>query len=215
MPGSKSLVSLRPHPRDLLRGVLDNQIRDLLAVATPGAELTVWHEAGSLTYPSYITPTSVRQMHVHMHDLCRPTPVRYGTVINGSTPTLQNWIPFKPYGMDWYGMDIYMTAHFTKADGTVNHDRVKERMNGMLALARERTGLRWPQIVVPETNSPHQNRRAEWFTAVADWLANNGGRRMLTFWKPGGTAGGPWLPDDTATIRALRNLIAKYGGTGL
>jgi hypothetical protein len=214
-PGSKSLVSLRPHPDDLLSGALDDKIRGLLAVAAPGAELTVWHEAGSLEYPSYITPASVRQMHVHMHNLCAPTIVRYGVIIIGSPASLNDWVPFTPYAMDWYGFDIYMTKHFTNANGAVNHDRLLRRMDDMLALARERTGRRWPQLVVGEANTPDSRRRPEWFTAIAEWLVNHGGRRMHTFWKPGGKVGGAWLPDDTATISALRNLMAKHGGTGL
>lgn len=211
MPGSKSLVSLRPHPDDLLSGALDQQIRALLAVAAPGAQLTVWHEAGMLDYPPYITPASVRQMHVKMHNLCAPTPVGYGVIICGNPAEMQVWIPRVPYAMDWYGIDVYMTDYMTKPDGTVYHERLKRRLDDMLDLARDRTGQTWPRIVVPETNSPHPSRRPEWFTAIADWLAAKGGRRMLAFWKVDGPLSGPWLPNDTATINALRRLVAKYG----
>lgn len=71
--------------------------------------------------------------------------------------------------------------------------------------------LAWPRITVPETNSPHPRRRPEWFAAVADWLASNGGRRMMSFSKEDGPLSGPWLPDDTATIDALNALMTKYG----
>ncbi len=214
-PGSKSLVSLRPHPDDLLSGALDDQIKALLAVATAGAELTVWHEAGSLDYPDYITPTSVRQMHVHMHSLCKPTRVRYGVIIIGETASLGQWIPFRPYVMDWYGFDLFMTPHFTNADGTINRVNLIQRMDSMLALARERSGRRWPQLVVGETNSEFPELRSEWFSTIAQWLVNHGGRRMHTFWKADGEESGPWLPNDTATIRTMGDLAAKYGGTGL
>lgn len=210
-PGSTTIVSLRPLPADLLAGRLDDQIKALLAVAPAKAELTVWHEAGILPYPDYITPTSIRQMHVKMHTLCAPTPVRYGCIIAGFPASMQNWIPTKDYPLDWYGLDVYMTPHFTRPDGTVYHERLNHAMDSMLEVARSRSGKHWPQITVPETNSPHPSRRPEWFTAVAQWMAHNGGRRMMSFWKEDGQLSGPWLPHDTATIQTLRDLIKRYG----
>jgi hypothetical protein len=210
-PGSSTIVSLRPLPDDLLAGRLDDQIKALLAVAPAKAELTVWHEAGMLHYPEYITPAAVRQMHVRMHRLCAPTPVRYGCIIAGFPATMQDWIPKPGHPMDWYGIDVYMTPHMTKPDGTVYRERLDHALDSMLAIARARSGKRWPHISVPETNSPHPSRRPEWFTAVAGWLARNGGQRMMSFWKEDGPLSGPWLPDDTATIRTLSTLVKRYG----
>lgn len=210
-PGSVTVVSLRPHPGDLLAGHLDEQIKALLAVAPARAHLTVWHEAGTLDYPDFITPESVRQMHVKMHVLCAPTAVRYGCIIAGYPAHLQQWIPKARYPMDWYGIDVYMTGFMTRPDGTVDHERLKHTLDNMLEVARQRSSRRWPHIDVPETNSPVPASRAEWFTAVADWLAGNGGRRMMSFWKDDGPLSGPWLPDDAATIAALNALVAKYG----
>lgn len=98
--GPASPGAQRPLPDGLLAGRLDDQIKALLAVAPPKAQLTVWHEAGTLDYPGYITPTSVRQMHVKMHKLCTPTPVGYGCLISGYPERLQSWMPKPGYPMD-------------------------------------------------------------------------------------------------------------------
>jgi hypothetical protein len=76
----------------------------------------------------------------------------------------------------------------------VDHDHLKHTMDNLLAVARARSGLTWSRITVPETNSPNPSCRPEWFTSVADWLANDGGRRMLSFWQEDGPLSGPWLP---------------------
>ena len=46
---------------------------------------------------------------------------------------------------------------------------------------------------------------------LADWLHDNGGSRLQTFWNPSGPLSGPWLPEDAQTIDALRSLSTRYG----
>ncbi len=210
-PGSKSVVSLRPHPDDLLRGALDDRIRALLAVAEPDAMLTVWHEAGTLDYPAFITPSAVRRMHVKMQTLCTGTSVAYGCIICGPPAKKEIWVPRRPHPLDWYGVDVYMSAMTTKPDGSVDVPRLRHHMDEFRRLAQERSGTDMPRIVVPETNSLHPAARPPWFRAVAEWLAGNGGERMLTFWKHGGSSGGPWLPHDADTIGALKELKTLHG----
>ena len=59
-------------------------------------------------------------------------------------------------------------------------------------LANDRTGLKYPKINVCETNTHAESNRPQFFTNVARWLFNSGGRRMLTFYKAGGPSGGAW-----------------------
>jgi hypothetical protein len=210
-PGSKSVVSLRPHPDDLLSGHLDDRIRALLAVADPDAMLTVWHEAGTLRYPEFITPATVRQMHVKMQRLCSDTQVAYGCILCGPPDKQEIWVPRRPHALDWYGVDVYMSAVTTTAEGTVDVPRLRHHMDAFRHLAQERSGKHRPRIVVPETNALHRAARPRWFRALAEWMAGNGGERMLTFWKEGGTSGGPWLPEDADTIRTLKELKAIHG----
>jgi hypothetical protein len=222
VPGStKTLVSLRPHPGDLLSGALDDQLLALLAVAARGAQLTVWHEAGNLYRNgnfSYITPQSIRQMHVKMHRLCEQagTGVGYGCVIYGTIGDMAKWVPYAPYALDWYGIDLYDNlqsnngSSFRNADGSLNEAKIKRYLHEFLQLARDRTGRAWPRIVIPECNSPLPEHRPLWFTYLADWLYHNGGHRLYMFFKDGGPSSGPWLPDDTATINALNNILATY-----
>lgn len=218
---TRTLVSLRPHPDDLLSGALDDQILALLAVAARGAQLTVWHEAGNLyrsgAFP-YITPRTVRQMHVKMHSLCKQagTGVGYGCVIYGTIDDMANWIPYSPHALDWYGIDLYDNLNsnngssFRNADGSLNDTKIISYLHEFLQLARDRTGLTWPRIVIAECNSPILEHRPLWFTYLADWLYHNGGRRLYMFFKDGGPSSGPWLPDDTATISALNEIVSNY-----
>lgn len=226
VPGAtRTLVSLRPHPDDLLAGYLDEQILDLLAVAAPGAMLTVWHEAGTL-YQSiaYITPQKIRSSHVHMRELCQQagTGVSYGCCVYGTLSVMNKWIPYSPYTMDWYGIDIYDNDNsnnggsFRNWSGALDDKKIHSYLNQFLAMAQGRTGTINPSIVVPETNSPHVADRPQWFRHIADWLYHNGGRRMYTFFKDGGPSGGPWLDADDGgqpTIDALNYIVSHYGAT--
>ena len=213
-----TLVSLRPRPDNLLSGALDDKILALLAVASPGAALTVWHEAGNLYQDfDFITPSSVRQMHVKMRNLCQQagTGVGYGVCIYGTIAEMDKWIPHAPHAMDWYGIDVYDNMNsnnggtFRNASDAVDDSKINAYMDEFRDLARDRTGLTSPSINIPECNSPILAHRPRFFRSLAEWLFDNGGRGMYTFFKDGGPSGGPWVPDDTATIDAL-NHIANH-----
>lgn len=211
-PGSKVVASIRPHPDALLSGSLDTAIKAMLANGAANfsaPQLTVWHEAGNLYKGrSYITPTSVRQMHVKMHKLCQEVGgVGYGCIIYGDISTMDKWIPYKPYALDWYGIDVYWNSAFDFS----TYDKLKSYLDEYQALAKGRTGLKYPKIDVCETNTHVESNRPPFFTNVAKWLYGNGGRRMLTFYKKGGPSGGAWDPKDTKTIDALKYIQAHYG----
>lgn len=211
-PGSKVVASLRPYPDALLSGKLDDAIKAMLrnAVANFSApQLTVWHEAGNLYQGrSYITPSAVRQMHVKMHKLCKEVGgVGYGCIIYGDIATMEKWVPYKPYALDWYGIDVYWNSAFDFS----TYGKLKTYLDEYQALAKERTGLKYPKINVCETNTHIESNRPPFFKNVARWLDRNGGRRMLTFYKSGGPSGGAWDPKDTRTIDALNYIQAHYG----
>jgi hypothetical protein len=206
-PGQHVIYSLRPSPDDVLAGHLDVQIKALVAQAPPGSFLTIWHEAGTLDYPGLVD-WKLRQAHVHMHELCKGSPVAYGVIICGPPAEKFAWVPMPDYPMDWYGVDIYDGPHYRLEDGSLCLTKLYGRLDEFLAMARERSGQRWPVLTVPETNSSVQARRPEWFTAVTDWVRGHNGRHVCTFWNPTGPLSGDWVPGDTATIDALITLAA-------
>jgi hypothetical protein len=215
-----TVVSLRPDPRDLLSGSLDDQIRALLATAPSGSQLTVWHEAGNLyKHNGNITPAAIRQSHVKMWNLCQQagSGVGYGCIIYGTIADMGKWIPTANHPLDWYGIDIYDNLNsnnggsFRTADGSVSFDKIKAYLDEYRALAQGRTGLRYPKINVCEMNSPRVPCRPDFFKKVARWMSGNGGRRLCTFFKCGGNSGGCWLPDDQPTIDALNDIVSTYG----
>jgi hypothetical protein len=213
-PPAQPLLSVRPLPDPLLAGELDDAIRQLCSTAPPGAMLTTWHEAPSL--PGYqdvtpwMTPTTMRRMHVHMHDLCAGTGVMYGTVTIGPASAACLWIPGAAHPMDFYADDLYQFPSLSWPDGSIKVTAVLDRMNDFRLMVHAHTGVIRPRIVIAETNTPHVEHRAEWFDLVGWHLARHGGVRMLTFWRDDGPLSGPWLPDDTSVIGALTELA---GGT--
>lgn len=215
LPGAWVTLSIRPHPRDLLHARLDSQIRDLVAAAPAHSELTIWHEAGPgnpLGYPDYINADSVAQMHAHMQHLCRGTRVRYGSIICGPANQCQAWLG---RGLDWYGIDQYDNPRFHDRDGSLSRAKLYQRMDANLAAWREVAGTRHPSLRICETNSPHDSRRAHWFSLMAAWMARNNGRRILTYWNPahGQAAGGlsgPW-PPSPPVLSHLADLARTYG----
>jgi hypothetical protein len=226
-------------------GALKDLIKDGAAKAantsffagTP--QLTVWHEAGNLytaaKWSQYgLTPQVVRSMHVQMQDLCNQVAnenpglprVEYGSIIYGEislmasdTDPARNWVPTPSYPLDWYGVDVYYEGGSnTGHSDLATYDLVSQYMDGFLAMARNRSGLKWPQINVCECNANASNdgSRPQFFQNLAQWLSSNGGRRMLTFFpETAGPDSVTWehVADATVphTINALNTIQRTYG----
>lgn len=209
-PGSKVVASIRPYPDALLSGNLDDAIIAMLrngAASFIAPQLTVWHEAGHLYRNlSYITPAVVRLMHAKMQDLCkRVSGVEYGCVIYGDISIMDRWIPYTPNALDWYGIDVYWNDQFDFS----TYDKLKAYLDDYRRLARGRTGLDYPKINVCETNTHDASSRPRFFKNVARWLHHHGGSRMLTSYRDDSASGGPWVPTDTDTIHALRQIAHR------
>jgi hypothetical protein len=206
VPEATVTLSIRPVPADLLAGRLDDQLKRLIAAAPPGVKLSAWHEASNLDgYPDYVTAETMTAVHRHMQDLCRGSNVRYGSIICAVPSATKEWMGTS---LDWYGLDIYdfPEGQFRGSGGGLSRDKLFARLDDMIETCRELSGRHAPEIDICETNSPRQGYRAEWFTLLAEWLNANGGERLQTFWNPSGSLSGPWLPDDQATISALREI---------
>jgi hypothetical protein len=246
VPGSKVVASIRPHPDVFLNGTtLDDAIRAMIADGNAhfsAPQLTSWHEAGNLyksgtdsngvPYSSYLTPSKVRSTHVKLQSLCHEvagTNVGYGCIIYGDiskmasdTDSNLNWVPTSSYPLDWYGVDVYYEGDGPDSDCThpplATYDLVSQYMDGFLSMARSRSGLTWPKINVCECNADvsDDGSRPQFFENLAQWLYNNGGRRMLTFFPdPAGPHSVSWdYAVDAAvpyTINALNYIQSTYG----
>jgi hypothetical protein len=206
VPAATVTLSIRPVPADLLAGRLDDQLGAFIAAAPPGVKLSAWHEASNLEgYPDYVTAESMTAVHQYMQQLCRGSNVRYGSIICAVPSATKTWMGAS---LDWYGLDIYdfPEGQFRSLGGALSRRKLFERLDDMLETCRELSGRDAPEIDICETNSPRLRYRAEWFTLLAEWLQANGGERLQTFWNPSGSLSGPWLPDDQATISALREI---------
>ncbi len=213
VPGALVTLSVRPVPADLLAGRLDEQIAALIAAAPPGVKLSAWHEASNLDgYPEYVTAEAMSAVHTYMQEICRGTNVRYGSIICAVPSETKAWMGTS---LDWYGLDVYDFGEGQFRDwlsGRISKPRLFARLDDMLETCRELTGRDAPEIDVCETNSPRPRHRAEWFALLAEWLDSHGGERLQGFWNPSGSLSGPWLPDDTQTVQALRSIASSYAG---
>jgi hypothetical protein len=211
VPEARVTLSIRPVPADLLAGKLDEKLTGLIAAAPPGVKLSAWHEASNLAgYPDYVRPDSMAAVHEYMQNLCRGSNVSYGSIICAVPSATKAWMGAS---LDWYGLDIYDfgEGQFRHAlTGGLSKSKLFDRLDDMLATCRELSGRAAPEIDVCETNSPRRGHRAEWFELLAEWLHDNGGRCLQTFWNPTGPLSGPWLPDDHKTIDALRSISRAY-----
>ena len=212
VPAARVTLSIRPVPADLLAGRLDEQLKSFIASAPPGVKLSAWHEASNL--PGYrdadfVTAPAMSAVHEYMQELCRGSNVGYGSIICAVPSETKAWMGTS---LDWYGLDIYDfgEGQFRDWHGGISKKKLFDRLDDMLQTCRELTGRDAPEIDICETNDPRVGHRGEWFTLLAEWLAGNGGERLLTFWNPSGSLSGPWLPDDEETIGALRSLASTY-----
>jgi hypothetical protein len=212
VPDARVTLSIRPVPDDLLAGTLDDRLKAFIAAAPPGVKLSAWHEASNLPgYPDFVTADAMTAVHAHMQELCRGSNVRYGSIICAVPSETTAWMGT---GLDWYGLDIYDfdEGQFREAPtGPISQARLFARLDDMLATCRELAGSATPDIDICEANSPRPQYRGDWFALLAQWLAANGGSRLLTFWNPTGSASGPWQPDDQPTISALRSIAGAAG----
>jgi hypothetical protein len=211
VPEARVTLSIRPVPADLLGGRLDEQLTALIAAAPPGVKLSAWHEASNLDgYPDFINAASMSAVHEYMQLLCRGTNVRYGSIICAVPSATKAWMGTN---LDWYGLDVYDfgEGQFRDQTGGISRNKLFARLDDMLETCRELSGIESPEIDICETNSPRPQHRAEWFTLLAEWLSGNGGRRLQTFWNPSGPLSGPWLPDDSRSIRAMQSIPSTYG----
>jgi hypothetical protein len=208
-PGTRLLMSVYPDLRDLLAGRLDEQIRDMVAGAPPGSMLTAWHEVLSLPYTQkYLTPANVYLMHRKMSTLCKGSNVSYGSLLGGGD--LVFLMKYLPPNLGFYGIDIYGNLGF-KLKPRWQHPF--HRWVQFRNLARTKDKVHgYPQLVIGETNVPDQALRPDWFELVASWVHNYGpnGAGVFTFWSDNATLGGPWDPNDKATIKALKGICSKY-----
>jgi hypothetical protein len=211
-PAAQPLLSLRPLPGPLFAGDYDKAVPQLCETALPDAMLASWHEAGGSLRGyeglTWMTPETMRRIHVKMHDLCKGTGVLYGTVTIGPAHAVAKWIPGAAHPMDFYADDLYQFPSLSRPDGSIKVGATLQRIRDFANLAADRSDN--PRVVIAETNTPHVEHRAEWFDLVGWQLARYCGVRMLTFWRDDGPLSGPWLPDDTAVIGALTELA---GGT--
>jgi hypothetical protein len=212
VPDAKVTLSIRPVPDDLLAGRLDDKLQSFIASAPPGVKLSAWHEASNL--PGYrgvdfVNPQNMSAVHAYMQNLCRGTNVRYGSIICAVPSQAKAWMGTS---LDWYGLDIYdfTEGQFRSLLGGINQGKLFARLDDMRQTCRELSGEDSPQIDICETNCPRPKHRAEWFSMLAEWMAANGGERILSFWNPTGDLSGPWLDDDEKTIDALRTISTTY-----
>jgi len=214
-PGQRVIYSVRPDPAELAAGSLDAQVRAFVATAPPGSCLTSYHEAGSLdkgqAYAG-LSMQTIRNVHVRMQDLCRGSNVAYGTITCGPPADKYRWVPRPAYPMDWYGVDIWDGPNWrADASAPLNAAALRARLDQNLQYAQDRSGQANPVLHVPETNSQYPAKRGEWLECVAEWMSQNGGQLMCTYWNPEGGLSGDFPGDDTALITSLNNIVTEYG----
>ncbi|HET7016252.1 MAG TPA: hypothetical protein VFI65_20185 [Streptosporangiaceae bacterium] len=207
---ARVMLSIRPVPDDLLAGRLDDQLKGLIATAPPGVKLSAWHEASNLAgYPDYIrSDRGMSAVHEYLQNLCRGSNVSYGSIICAVPSKVKSWMGA---GLDWYGLDVYDFGggQFRSLwTGGISKSKLFTRLDDMLDTCRQLSASDSPEIAICETNSPRPRYRAQWFTLLAEWMSANGGGYLETFWNPNGPLSGPWLPDDSRTIDALRAIAA-------
>ncbi len=203
------LMSVYPDLRQLLTGQLDKRILDMVATSPPGSMLTAWHEVLSLPYEQrYLTPANVYRMHRRLNALCRGSNVRYGCLLGGGD--LRYLMRYVPSNLGFYGIDLYGNL------GVRRNPRWQHPLDRWIQfrnLARTKDSVhRRPWLVIGETNCPVQSMRPAWFKLVASWLNGYGPRAlaMFTFWSDDAHLGGPWDPNDKATINALKAICSRY-----
>jgi hypothetical protein len=204
-------LSLRPtrHIADLLDGKLDAQLKALIKTAPRHSQLTFYHEnnpGNPLRYPRSISnATTAVHIQRHGHRLCAGSNVTFGVVIVG--PAAEHWIAPR---LDWYGVDQYLFGKRYLTHGRLDARKLHDHLDRDLAVFRHKSGIKHPQICIPETNAHPVFYQAGWFSELAAWAIEHNCHRIQTFWNGHQGDGGRW-PPRPAVIRRLRHLSTLYG----
>jgi hypothetical protein len=203
-------LSLRPSHdvRQLLDGKLDTQLKALISSAPAHSQLAFYHEnnpGNPLGYPKSISnATTAAEIQRHGHRLCAGSRVRFGAIIVG--PAAASWLA--PH-LDWYGVDQYLFGKHNLTHGKLDARKLNAHLDHDLAVFQHMSGLRHPQVCIPETNAHPVHYQEGWFTELAAWASEHNCRRIQTFWNGRQGDGGTW-PPSKAVIRHLRYLSELY-----
>jgi hypothetical protein len=210
--GKVGFYTIYPNPTQLLAGELDTQLKAFIgSVPAQGGVLTAYAEAdadygkGGQFAPAGLTQDLLYQVHAHLHNLCKGTPVKYGAVFCGVT---QQNVAFAIPGLDFYALDWYDSWTPVLFEG------LNEWAENVAALQP------YPVLAIAETNSNVEARRPFWFSSVYGWLRSYQVAHpdevlgFWSYWNQAGPLSGPFLPNDTATIAALTSIGADAALTG-
>lgn len=199
--GVRACVSIRPDCQQVQAGTLDNDLTTFLMGAPSGKRsyLVLWHEAASGHYPG-LTSSALKAAQLYIQALSARigANVHVGCCEFCEAPNMTDWMA---KDLDFYAVDVYDVGG-DKDGGT--------QISNFFTKVKPRTSNGHPIVAVAECNSSHEGRRPAYFQQVWEPISNNGSF-MLTYWNPNGALSGPWLPDDTATINALKSIAGSEG----
>jgi hypothetical protein len=209
MPNStaRAAISIRPDPVAVNKGQLDSAlIKFLTSAPASGGRwlLGLWHEASVQDYP--IEASDLRQAQSHVQALAHQhAPHVLVGAIDEARISAKNARKWMAKNLDFYCCDLYDTKAFDAVPSQILDD-FRKYSDALMETGKARIG-------VTETNTGSPKRRPYWFTHAWSWLQSNGFTSdescFLTYWNPVGAYSGPWLPKDTATIKALYPIFEK------
>lgn len=209
MPNStaRAAISIRPDPVAVMKGKLDSALITFLTSAPTGGApwlLGLWHEASTQHYP--IEAADLRRAQRHVQALAHEhAPHVLVGAIDQARISEKNSGRWMARNLDFYCCDLYDTKAFDAVPSRILDD-FHRYCNALMDSGKAVIG-------VTETNTGSAKRRPYWFTHAWSWLRSHGFTSdkscFLTYWNPHGAYSGPWLPKDTATIRALYPILER------
>ena len=189
--GASPFMSIYPDPAKFLAGELDDAMIAFLQAAPAHGWLNTYHEPNVY---HRVTPAQAREIHRRLQPMVHEYAprIRYGSVLLTGN-NLAQWVI---EGLDFYAVDVYAGRN-GRADPEPKLDHAYAQLPS--------TGRKG----VAETNTSLPERRPDWLCGMYNWLATHHAYAMITFWNPAGSLSGPWLPDDSRTIRAMNNIAAR------
>lgn len=204
---ARATISIRPNPVAVIKGQLDSALVTFLTSAPqsgPPWLLGLWHEASVQHYP--IEASDLRQAQSHVQALAQQhaANVLVGAIDEAriSAKNARKWMA---RNLDFYCADLYDTKACDAVPSRIL-DQFHSNVDALMDTGKATIG-------VTETNTLCPQRRPYWFAHAWSWLQSHGFTSdrscFLTYWNPEGPYSGPWLPKDTATIKALYPIFEK------
>ena len=186
----------RPPIAATIAGQLDAQLHAFAAQVPAGCAVTAWHEGEEAgPHGAHVPAATLLKLHAHCHAIFHAAGVKYVQIVGCYSQYRRG--SALPHYISPVVDAVYLDGY------QLGSETVKDIFGAPAAAITSACGPSMPRGIT-ETNSHNVRGRPAWFADTYAYAQANNHEIYSVFWTSGPHIG--WLPNDTATIAALKKI---------